>query len=231
MTSTVSSATGNTATAIYDAINASSSSVGKTASKSATSATQDQFLKLLTTQLQNQDPLNPMDNAQITSQLAQISTVDGIAQLNATLQTLLNNSTQSQTLQAASLVGKSVLVPGGSLALSQGQGVAGVDLAGPADSVVATIKDANGLTVRTLNLGAMSAGINTFAWDGKSDSGAAAADGSYSVSLAATQGGNAVTATALEVDLVTSVAQTGSTVSLNLGSKGTVTLADVKQII
>ena len=231
MTSTVSSATGNTSAAIYDAINASSSGLGKTTSTSATSTTQDQFLKLLTTQLQNQDPLNPMDNAQMTSQLAQISTVDGITKLNATLQSLVNNSTQSQTLQAAALVGKTVLVPGGALALSQGQAVAGVELGGPADSVVATIKDANGLTVRTLNLGAMRAGTNTFTWDGKSDSGAAAADGSYSVSLAATQGGNAVTATALELDLVTSVAQTGSSVSLNLGSKGMVTLANVKQII
>ncbi len=231
MSSTVSSATGNTSTAIYDAINASSSSLGKTSTTSATTASQDQFLKLLTTQLQNQDPLNPMDNAQMTSQLAQISTVDGITQLNATLQSLVNNSTQSQTLQAASLVGHSVLVPGGSMSLSQGQGVAGVDLAGPADDVVATIKDSNGLTVRTLDLGALGSGTHTYAWDGKSDSGAAAADGAYSVSFAAKQGGTAVTATALELDQVTSVAQSGTTVNLNVGAKGMVTLADVKQII
>ena len=229
MISTVSAATGNTSAAIFDAINASSSSAGKTSS--AGSDAQDRFLKLLTTQLQNQDPLNPLDNAQMTSQLAQISTVDGITKLNATLQSLVNNSSQSQTLQAASLVGHSVLVPGGGLSLSQGQAVGGVDLAGPADDVVATIKDANGLTVRSLDLGAMTSGTHTFSWDGKSDAGAAAVDGSYSVSFAAKQGAGTVSATALQLALVTSVAQTGSTVSLNLGAKGMVTLADVKQII
>ena len=229
MSSTVSSATGNTSAAIVDAINASSSSASKTAS--TTTDSQDRFLKLLTTQLQNQDPLNPMDNAQMTSQLAQISTVDGITKLNATLQTLVNSSSQSQTLQAASLVGHGVLVPGSSMALSQGQGVGGVELSGPADAVVATIKDANGLTVRSLDLGAMTSGTHTFSWDGKADSGTAAADGSYSVSFAAKQGANAVNATALELAVVTSVAQTGSTVSLNIGAKGMVTLADVKQII
>ncbi len=229
MTSTVSAATGNSSAAIYDAINVSSSGAGKTSATS--SDAQDRFLKLLTTQLQNQDPLNPLDNAQMTSQLAQISTVDGITKLNATLQSLVNSSSQSQTLQAASLVGHSVLVPGGSLSLSQGQGVGGVDLAGPADDVVATIKDANGLTVRNLDLGKMASGTHTFSWDGKADNGATAADGAYSVSFAAKQGSVAVGATALELALVTSVAQTGTSVSLNIGAKGMVTLADVKQII
>ena len=229
MTSTVSSATGNTSAAIYDAINASSSSLGKTSAAGGDS--QDRFLKLLTTQLKNQDPLNPLDNAQMTSQLAQISTVDGITKLNATLQTLVNSSSQSQTLQAASLVGHGVLVSGSGMVMSQGQGLGGFDLAGPADKVVASIKDANGLVVRTLDLGAMSAGTHTFAWDGKSDSGAAAADGSYSVSLAAKQAGKAVEAKGLELAVVASVAQTGTSVSLNLGSKGMVSLADVKQII
>ena len=229
MTSTVSSTTGNTSAAIYDAINANSSSTGKASATG--SAAQDRFLKLLTTQLQNQDPLNPLDNAQMTSQLAQISTVDGITKLNATLQSLVDNSTQSQTLQAASLVGHGVLVPGSSVMLSQGRGFGGVDLAGPADSVLATIKDANGLTVRTLELGKQASGTHTFSWDGKADNGSAAADGAYSASFTATQGGKAVSATALEVDMVTSVAQTGTTVNLNIGAKGMVTLADVKQII
>ena len=229
MATTVSAATGNTSAAIYDAINASSSSVNKTSA--AGNDAQDRFLKLLTTQLKNQDPLNPLDNAQMTSQLAQISTVDGITKLNATLQGLVSSSARSQMLQAASLVGHSVLVPGSGLSLSQGLAVGGLELAGPADSVVATIKDANGLTLRTLDLGAQASGTHTFSWDGKSDSGAAAADGSYSVSFAAKQGAKAVNASALELAQVTSVAQTGATVSLNIGAKGMIGLADVKQII
>ena len=229
MTTTVSAATGNTSAAIYDAINASSSSLNKTSA--AGNDAQDRFLKLLTTQLKNQDPLNPLDNAQMTSQLAQISTVDGITKLNATLQGLVSSSARSQTLQAASLVGHRVLVPGSGLSLSQGLAVGGLELAGPADSVVATIEDANGLTLRTLDLGAQASGTHTFSWDGKSDSGAAAADGSYSVSFAAKQGAKAVNASALELAQVTSVAQTGATVSLNIGAKGMIGLADVKQII
>lgn len=219
----------STSAAVFAAINASNTA-GSTAA-STTSSTQDQFLKLLTTQLQNQDPLNPMDNAQMTSQLAQISTVDGITQLNATLQSLVSNANSSQALQAAALVGHGVLVPGSALSLQQGQAVAGVDLASAADDVVATIKDANGLAVRKLDLGALAAGASSFAWDGKTDSGATAADGAYTVSLAATQGGGAVTANALQVGMVSSVANSSQGASLNVAGLGTFSLSDVKQIL
>lgn len=216
--------------AVFAAINAANTA-GSSAAASATSSAQDRFLKLLTTQLQNQDPLNPMDNAQVTSQLAQISTVDGITQLNATLQSLVSNANSSQALQAAALVGHGVLVPGSALSLQQGQAVAGVDLAGPADDVVATIKDANGLTVRKLDLGAMAAGASSFAWDGKTDSGAVAADGAYTVSLAATQAGGAVTADPLQVGMVASVANSSQGASLNVAGLGMFSLSDVKQIL
>jgi flagellar basal-body rod modification protein FlgD len=76
-----------------------------------TADAQDRFLKLLTTQLKNQDPLNPMDNAQMTSQLAQISTVDGIEKLNATLQKMLSSSNEPEAMQASALVGHQVMVP------------------------------------------------------------------------------------------------------------------------
>ena len=213
----------------------STSSTGGTSSSSgaaSTSSTQANFLNLLVTQLQNQDPLNPMDNAQVTSQLAQISTVDGITQLNTTLQTLLSNSTDSQTLQAASLVGQNVLVSGNGINLTQGQGsLAGVELAGAADSVTATIKDSNGLVVKTLHLGSMSAGDNTFVWDGTADNGTAAAAGAYSLSVAATQGNSSVTATALQTGQVSSVARGTSGVSINVGNLGTFAPSAIKQIL
>src|ERR1035437_10358661 len=85
-----------TSSAIYDAINAANKASSTTKTSSVTSEAQDRFVTLLTAQLKNQDPLNPLDNAQMTSQLAQISTVDGIAKLNATLMSLLNNSADSQ---------------------------------------------------------------------------------------------------------------------------------------
>lgn len=227
-TPTVDSATGS---AIYDAINAANKTSSTSNASSATTEAQDRFLKLLTAQLKNQDPLNPLDNAQMTSQLAQISTVDGITKLNATLQSLLNNSTDSQTLQAAALVGKGVLVPGSGLGLQKGQSVGGFELAGPADNVVATIRDANGLTVRTLDLGARSAGTSNYAWDGHADNGAAAADGNYTVSYEAKQGGNQVGVTALELGIVASVARNANGVSLNVAGLGAMTLSDVKQIL
>ena len=213
--------------AIFDAINAANTA--KTTAK--TGGEQDRFLKLLTAQLKNQDPLNPLDNAQMTSQLAQISTVDGIAKLNATLKTLLDNAGVTQSLQAASLVGHGVLVPGSGLSLEQGMAVGGVDLSGPADAVTATIKDGNGLTVRTLQLGAMTAGSHSFSWDGKAENGAPAADGAYTVNFAATQGQDTVTANALQFGMVSSVMNSSQGVSLNAGSLGTFKMSDVKEII
>lgn len=207
----------------------SSSSSGGT---SATEGSQNRFLTLLVTQLKNQDPLNPMENAEVTSQLAQISTVDGITQLNETLKTLLSSSTDSQALQAAALVGKDVLVTGSHLALTAGQSsLAGVELSGPADKVVATIKDGNGLVIRTLNLGSMPAGVNTFTWDGAADNGSAAAAGTYTLGVAATQGTSGVTATALQTGQVSSVARSTSGVSVNVGGLGSFATGAIKQIL
>ena len=84
-------------------------------STDSTAATQDRFMKLLVTQMKNQDPLNPLDNAQVTSQLAQLSTVTGIDKVNATLQSLMGSMQPSQSLQAAGMIGHSVLAPGAGL--------------------------------------------------------------------------------------------------------------------
>ena len=218
----------------YDFTSLNAPAAGSTSTPGAGStgmnSIEQSFLTLLTTQLKNQDPLNPMDNAQMTSQLAQISTVNGIQQLNATLQTMMSNATQSQSLQAAALVGHGVLVPGSGLALQNGTAVGGVNLSGAADGVTVTIKDSNGLTMRTLDLGAMAAGTNAFQWDGKTDSGAAAAPGSYSFSVAAVQGTNKVAASGLQLGTVTSVLNSSQGVSLNVGSLGTFNISQVTQI-
>lgn len=223
--------------AAFDAINSSnktsaSATKNKTASLDSTEAAQDRFLKLLTAQLQNQDPLNPLDNAQMTSQLAQISTVDGITKLNTTMQTLLGSSTDTQTFQAAGLVGRSVLVAGNNLSLKSGHASGGVNMAGVADNVVVTIKNANGMPVRTLTMGALPAGPSTFTWDGTMDNGEDAPDGQYSLGIVARQGGNKVDASGLEFNVVNSVAKTPQGINLMVGNKDTaVTLSDVKQIL
>lgn len=197
---------------------------------SATTDAQDRFLKLLTTQLKNQDPLNPMDNAQMTSQLAQISTVDGIEKLNATLQKLLSSSTDSETLQAAALVGHQVIVAGNGMNLTDAGAVGGVELASNADQVVVTVKDVNGLVMNTMNLGKLDAGVHNFVWDGKTDAGVRAVNGAYSITVAATQGSNNVTATALQLAGVQNINRSSQGVSLNLGALGLITLNDIKQI-
>jgi flagellar basal-body rod modification protein FlgD len=217
---------GSSLQAVLDAVN-----TRKDATASQMSEAENRFLKLLTTQLKNQDPLNPLDNAQMTSQLAQISTVSGIEKLNATLQVLLQASQDSQTTQAASLVGHGVLVPGNALALSSGNAVGGIELSGAADDVTVTIKDSHGLALRTMSLGALDAGVHNFAWNGQTDTGVQAVDGAYSISVSAKRGSESVAVSALNLGLVRSVVRDSQGYSLDVGSLGTFVLDDVKQIL
>ncbi len=200
-------------------------------SASVANEAENRFLTLLTTQLKNQDPLNPLDNAQLTSQLAQISTVNGIEKLNVTLQKLLSGMEDSQAMEAASLVNRGVLVPGSSMTLGEQGGIGGLELATAADETTVTIKDGNGLVIRSLNLGALAAGIHPFVWDGKADSGAQAAPGNYSYSISAKNGTNTSSASALAYGLVQSVTRNATGLSLDVGTLGAFTMADVKQIL
>lgn len=218
-----------------------SSTTSSSADTNSAAGIQSYFLTLLTTQLQNQDPLNPMDSSQMTSQLAQISTVSGIEKLNSTLQTVLSAYNNSQSMQAAALIGKNVLVSGSSMNLvtttdsttntSTSQSVGGYNLEGDADKVVITIKDANGNTVNSVDVGSMKAGSHLFAWDGTASDGTKAADGTYTISVAATQGSSTVTAKALSVNQVSAVVKGASGMQLELGDGTLVSYDDVYQII
>ena len=213
----------------FAAINAAAAS-----NKTTTSATQeseDRFLRLLTTQLKNQDPLNPMDNAQMTSQLAQMSTVSGIEKLNTTLDTLVSSIGASQSIQSAAMIGKSVLVPGTQLTLEKGVAYGGVNLSAAADQVTLKILDSTGEVIQTQTLGAQEAGVFNIGWDGKDSDGVAVADGTYKFSVEATQGGNAVTVTPLQVGTVSALVRSSSGFVLDLGSLGTFSFADVQQIL
>lgn len=218
------------------AINSPTTTSATSALAAATGSSSDseqRFLKLLVTQLNNQDPLNPLDNAQLTSQLAQMSTVSGVEKLNTTLQSLVDQSGSSQVLQAAFLIGRTVLVPGNQVTLSAGAPTPlGIDLQGSADSVKVTIVDATGNVVRTFDMGAQAQGVKALSWDGKSDAGQQLADGSYTINISATSAGKAVAANALILTTVNSVAQNSSTgVTLNLANGSTTSLSGVKQIL
>lgn len=202
--------------------------------KNATTAEaqQDRFLKLLVTQMKNQDPLNPLDNAQITSQMAQLSTVTGIEKLNATLEAM----NQSQAYQSAALINHGVLAPGSFVDLTfdsagNGSSLAGLDLTTAADSVKVTITDGSGNVVRKLDLGKRDAGSSMFGWDGLTDAGAKAPAGTYNFNVQATQGGNPVTATNLAVGTVNSVLMNTKGPNLNVSGFGLVNISDVRQIL
>jgi flagellar basal-body rod modification protein FlgD len=192
---------------------------------------QDRFMTLLVTQMKNQDPLNPLDNAQVTSQLAQLSTVTGIEKMNTTLQALINSQQSSQSMQAASMIGHGVLVPGTDLALTGGQAIFGVEATEAADEVTVTIRDTSGNTVRTMKLGEQEIGAVPLTWDGKNDDGAAVADGKYVVEVAAKAGGQKSAAAALSFGEVLSVSTGSQGVKVNLPNGNAIDLTAVRQIL
>ncbi|MCQ8227333.1 MULTISPECIES: flagellar hook assembly protein FlgD [Pantoea] len=193
---------------------------------------QNQFLNMLVAQLKNQDPTNPMDNSQLTTQLAQINTLSGIEKLNTTLGSISGQITTSQSLQSSTLIGHGVMVKGSQVLVGSGTTTPfGVELATASTATSVTIKDSNGATVRTIDLGKLSSGVHTFSWDGKLDDGSTAADGKYSVSLAASNGSTQLVAQPLNYAYVNGVSTTDGTTKLDLGTMGSATLDEIRQIL
>ncbi|MDR3433061.1 MAG: flagellar hook assembly protein FlgD [Rouxiella aceris] len=220
---------------------ASSSSTSSTSSTTSTDGTSaadlsSQFLTLLVTQLKNQDPTNPMDNSQLTSQLAQINTVSGIQQLNTTLGSISGQITSNSSVQASSLIGHGVMVAGSAILVGTSSGTTsttpfGVELEQAVDTSTATITDASGKVVKTISLGAQTAGVHTYTWDGTEDDGTTAPDGSYTFNVNATSNGQQMVATALNYGYVNGVINNTTGTTLDLGVRGTTTLANVMQIL
>lgn len=125
-------------------------------------AAQDKFLTMLVAQLGNQDPLNPMDNAQLTSQMAQINTVSGIQQLNQTMTNMATQFGSMQSLQGVSLIGRTALVEGNTPVIEEGVAYGGFDLSAPADSVRVDILGKAGQVLGSTALGAQQTGQQFF---------------------------------------------------------------------
>jgi flagellar basal-body rod modification protein FlgD len=227
--------------AITDTSSISGANAASAAASTASVSNSDseqRFLKLLVTQLNNQDPLNPMENAELTSQLAQMSTVSGIEKLNSTLSGLVSQTGSNQVLQAASLIGYNVLSPGNTLATKDPEAgkdpaaqAFAVQLPGTAAGVEIKIVDASGKTVRTIAAGGMTEGVNAVTWDGKDDAGNVVPAGSYKFTVAASNGGTAVEATALTFAQVAAVKQGASGVTLELASGQSIALSDVRMFL
>jgi flagellar basal-body rod modification protein FlgD len=229
-----------TISAVTDTPKASTVSTTSKAATDSVQADQDKFMKLLVTQLKNQDPLNPMDNAAMTSQLAQLSTVTGINKVNATLESLRTDQANAQSLSATNLIGKGVLVAGKGIELSSmtdssgktsSSSVFGVDLASAAESVTISIQDGTGASVRTLSLKSSEVGTYPITWDGTTDAGGKAAAGKYTFSVKAVSGGKTLSdATALQLASVASVSTGSGGVKLNT-SLGQFAMSAVKEVL
>ena len=186
---------------------------------------QDRFLKLLVAQMKNQDPLNPLDNAQVTSQMAQIQTVSGIERLNGSVDALAGHFAQLQALQGASLVGRDVVLEGDWLAANdEGLLQGGFELAGTADRVTVEVLSRAGVVVDTVELGAAGAGRHGFEWLP-----AAGIDATLGerFRVVARSGATQVAVTPLMRDRVDAVS-TGDTLTLELRHAGTVPYAEIK---
>ncbi len=197
---------------------------------------QNSFLTLLVAQLKNQDPTNPMENNELTTQLAQINTVSGIEKLNTTLGAITGQIDSSQSLYATSLIGRGVMVPGTNIFTGSTDGTVsttpfGLELQRPADKVTATISDSNGQVVRTIEIGGLNAGVHSFTWDGSLDAGGNAPDGAYTVAITASNDGESLVATPLNYAIVNGVTRGADGSKLDLGLAGTITLDEVRQIL
>ncbi len=223
MVTSVSSSTNSPATATGSSTATGTSATGQTSA----AAMQDQFMKLLVAQLNNQDPMNPMDNAQMTSQIAQINTVSGINQLNDTVKSLSSQFASMQTMQGTTMIGHDVLLQSNTLTVNAGVAKGAIDLPSDASAVNIQILSPGGQLVDTVNLGPLAAGRHSFQWDASSYTGG----GSPTFKVVASSGGQAVTATALAEDTVTSVGTNGTSMSLQLKGRAAVTYDAIQAIL
>ncbi|MBV2162646.1 MAG: flagellar hook assembly protein FlgD [Comamonas sp.] len=216
----------------------STTGTGGTASNAA--EMQNQFLTLLVAQLKNQDPTSPMDNAQMTSQMAQISTVSGIEKLNDTVNSVTSQFSTMQMLQGSNLIGRTVLSAGDQLGMVVGEtededgnkvptarGTAAFDLDGLASDVQVQIMTSSGQLVDTMQLGSANPGRNYFTWDGS------AYEGDLSdlrFKVTATNGSEAVKSTSLAPNAVVATSITDQGMVLELANGSSIGYSSVKAV-
>jgi flagellar basal-body rod modification protein FlgD len=182
---------------------------------------QDAFLQLLVTQLRNQDPLNPMDSTQFTSQLAQFASLEQLTNANKSLQNVLVAQVANTNLAATSLVGKTIKAAGDTINVKEGK-VSPITYTLPQDasSVVLQAYDANGALVKTINKGAQAAGDQQAIWDGTDDQGRKVPDGTYTVKAVATGSqGESIGVTLYQTGTVTGVKYESGVAYLLLGEQ------------
>lgn len=195
--------------------------------------TEDRFLKLLVAQMRNQDPLNPMDNAAVTTQMAQISTVRGIETLNGSMKAMVANMSKGSMLDSLGLIGRNVLTAGNTFVRgSEADGATrgGFVLPSAASSVQVQIVDATGAPVFSRSFGSTPAGTHQFDWDGRTASGAPAPAGNYMIKVTASASGQNLAATALAPATVLGVSPGADGVLIELAGQRSLPADSIKAI-
>ncbi|EQM76233.1 flagellar hook assembly protein FlgD [Stutzerimonas stutzeri] len=193
----------------------------------------NEFLELLVTQLNNQNPLEPQENGEFIAQLAQFSTVEGVEKLNSSMETMLSGYQSSQALQASSLVGRKVIVPSDKAVVDTSETFkASLVLPTSSSNVSVNVYDSAGTVVNRINMGQQEAGNVSFMWDGKDSSGKTLPPGTYKFEAQATYQGETkglYTLLPANVDSVT-LGQNGGELMLNLAGVGSIALSQVQVI-
>ena len=207
----------------------------KAATPQSTSMGQSEFLTLFTTQLKNQDPTDPVKNEAFVAQLAQFSQLEATTSMKTSMNSLVSSMSNDRMLGAASLMGKQVAVPDGPVevtATTVAQGTINVPTG--ADGIQLQVFDSNGILVRTQIMGAQKPGDVTLAWDGMTDGGQPAANGTYRYVATVNSQGVMSKPTVNTYATVTGVSSAGTsdgTMLLEVAGGKTVNLADVKRIV
>lgn len=191
---------------------------------------QADFLRLMTEQLKNQDPLKPLDNAQFLGQLAQFSTVQGIDKMQNAMEAVASVMESDQTLRAAALVGRDALVEASTVELAAGASVNGEVTAPAAGPITFEVVDAAGTRVRQMTVDAAAAGNTAFQWDGRNDAGQAAAAGRYTIRAVSGSSDNAETLAVRVAARVDSVSIEPAGLVLNLAGLGSHPLSAIRRI-
>ncbi|KRC18435.1 flagellar hook assembly protein FlgD [Acidovorax sp. Root217] len=191
-------------------------------------ASQDRFLKLLVAQLNNQDPMNPLDNAQMTSQIAQINTVTGIQQLNTTMQSMAAQFNSLQVMQGTTLVGRNVLTEGTGMTVADGVGKAGFEIPYAATKVQVEVVTPGGQVVDTLDLGPKDQGRHNFEWDASAYKGSTAG---LQFRVKAVNGATTLESTALTLSKVTAAGATDGQLVLTLANGKNINYSQIKSLV
>ncbi|MDE2348847.1 MAG: flagellar hook assembly protein FlgD [Gammaproteobacteria bacterium] len=204
------------------------------AASSATTLGGTDFLTLMLAQLKNQDPTSPVDSSTFLNQLAELSTVQGITNLNTSFTSMSNSLVSGQALQASSLLGHQALVSSSTATLAtNGAAVTGaISVPQTSSQVLLNVSTPGGVLVQQINLGAQPAGLANFTWNGTLGDGSAAPAGQYNLSaqVAGVASGTAV-ATYVNGTVQSVTMGAGSTgLTLNVAGQGSVPFSSVQQI-